>query len=66
MLKKAIDHIFSLGKQPVISGGTGLYINTLLYDMDFSSVPNNKDLRLELEKLAELKGNVYVFDELKK
>jgi len=64
--KKAIDHIFSLGKQPVISGGTGLYINTLLYDMDFSSVPNNKDLRLELEKMAELKGNEYVFDELKK
>ena len=36
MAKEAIEEVFSRGKLPIISGGTGLYLNTLIYDMDFS------------------------------
>lgn len=64
--KSYINTIIKNGKQPIVSGGTGLYINTLIYDMDFSGVPDDKNLRTELEKLAELKGNQYIYEELKK
>ncbi|MBQ6684592.1 MAG: tRNA (adenosine(37)-N6)-dimethylallyltransferase MiaA, partial [Firmicutes bacterium] len=36
MAKAAIEDVFSRGKLPIISGGTGLYVNSLIYDMDFS------------------------------
>ena len=39
MAKDAIEDIFTRGKTPVIEGGTGLYLNSLLYDMDFSGAP---------------------------
>ena len=38
LAKAAIEEIFSKGKTPVIAGGTGLYLNSLLYDMDFSEI----------------------------
>lgn len=36
MAKKAIKEIASKGKTPIVEGGTGLYLNSLIYDMDFS------------------------------
>lgn len=39
LAKAAIEEIFAKGKVPVIAGGTGLYLNALLYDMDFSAPP---------------------------
>ncbi|MBE6020877.1 MAG: tRNA (adenosine(37)-N6)-dimethylallyltransferase MiaA [Clostridiales bacterium] len=56
MAKKAIEDIFSRGKTPIISGGTGLYINSLIYKMDFSAMPDNKEGRKKLENIAETKG----------
>ena len=50
MAKEAIEEVFSRGKLPIISGGTGLYLNTLIYDMDFSGADRDDRLRLELEK----------------
>ncbi len=35
LAKEAINEVFSKGKLPVIEGGTGLYLNSLIYDMDF-------------------------------
>ena len=64
--KSYISSIMASGKQPIISGGTGLYINTLIYDMDFSGVPEDKNLRKELENLADSKGSQYIFDELRR
>ena len=54
--KAAIEDIFSRGKVPVISGGTGLYIHSLLYEMDFSVRPETKKLREELEQKAAEEG----------
>ena len=64
LAKSAINEIFSLGKVPVISGGTGLYLNTLLYNMDFSNAPQNPELRKTLEKEAELFGAEYLYKKL--
>lgn len=54
--KAAIFRILEKGKLPVISGGTGLYLNSLLYEMDFSAPPRRDDYRKKLEKLAEEQG----------
>ena len=48
-----IEDIFSRGKTPIICGGTGQYINALIFDESFPEVKPNKILREELEKLNE-------------
>lgn len=48
--QKAIDDILSRGKTPIIVGGTGFYIDTLVFDLDLPEVPPNKILREKLEK----------------
>ena len=41
LAKAAIREIFDKGRVPVISGGTGLYINSLMYEMDFAAPPSD-------------------------
>ncbi len=65
LAKAAIEEIFSKGKTPVIAGGTGLYLNALLYDMDFSAPPADESFRAELYALAESSGAEAVFEKLK-
>jgi tRNA dimethylallyltransferase len=50
--KKAIKNIIKQGKIPIICGGTGLYINSLIYDYQFPQVPPQPKLRAKLEKLS--------------
>ena len=57
LAKAAIADVMSRSKVPVISGGTGLYLNSLIYDMDFSSNPGDLTYRKELEKIAEEEGS---------
>lgn len=63
--KAYIADILSRGKTPIVTGGTGLYVNALIYDMDFSNSTSDPAYREELEKLAEEKGNEYVHELLK-
>ncbi|MBN7772515.1 tRNA (adenosine(37)-N6)-dimethylallyltransferase MiaA [Clostridium aminobutyricum] len=63
--KAAIVEIFDKGKTPIVSGGTGLYVNSLLYDMNFSAPPVGNAYREKLEKLAEEQGNEAVYNRLK-
>lgn len=63
--KEAIADIFSRGKTPVISGGTGLYISSLIYEMNFGSAPKDDEFRRDLEKLAEENGGEYLLDMLR-
>jgi tRNA dimethylallyltransferase len=65
LAKKYIEQIFESGKTPVISGGTGLYINSLIYDMDFSVMPKQTDFRRQLEREAELHGVISVHEKLR-
>jgi tRNA dimethylallyltransferase len=61
-----ISKINSEGKLPLVVGGTGLYINSLVYKLNFASVPPNEEYRRELEKLADRYGNEYIYDMLLK
>ncbi|MBK5252984.1 MAG: tRNA (adenosine(37)-N6)-dimethylallyltransferase MiaA [Peptostreptococcaceae bacterium] len=49
---EAIDDIVSRGKTPVVVGGTGLYLNSLIYEMDFAAKPLNAKRRIELESMS--------------
>ena len=64
LAKAAIEEIFAKGKTPVIAGGTGLYLNALLYDMDFSAPPRNDAYRDQLYKEAEEFGPAYLHQKL--
>lgn len=64
MADDAISDIRSRGKVPIITGGTGFYIQAVLYDIDFKE--NEDDgYRAFLEKLLEEKGALYLHDMLK-
>ncbi len=64
MAKNAIFDIFERGKTPIIAGGTGLYLNSLLYDMDFSNAEKDEELRAELEREAEKLGAGHIYARL--
>lgn len=65
LAKDAINDILSRGKLPVISGGTGLYLNSLLYNMDFSPLSGDRKYRQKLEEDVETKGSAYLHEMLK-
>ena len=65
MARKAIEEIFSKGKTPVIAGGTGLYLNSLLYEMDFSAPPRDSSYRDKLYEEAEKYGPQALHDRLR-
>lgn len=64
--KQKIDEILAKGKTPIVVGGTALYVKALVLGYDFGGVSQNKQLREQLEQLAEEKGNDYLFEMLKK
>ena len=64
LAKAAIREIFDKGRVPVISGGTGLYINSLMYEMDFAAPPSDEAFRKELEDTALKKGRDYLHSKL--
>lgn len=63
--KKYIDEILSKDKLPIITGGTGLYINALTCNMDFTDANTDYEYRKYLEQEAENKGNEYLHSLLK-
>ena len=56
LARQAIADVAGRGKLPIIAGGTGLYLNSILYDMDFSAPPANDGTRDALYDLAEREG----------
>ncbi len=60
LAKKALGEICSRGHIPIVVGGTGFYIQALLYDIDFKENPEEGCIRQELEALAREKGNGYL------
>ena len=63
--KQAITEIYEKGKVPIIVGGTGFYIQSVLYDIDFQEGDEDTSLRTELEQLARDKGVEYLHNMLK-
>lgn len=60
-----IDKILGEKKIPIVVGGTGLYINSLIYNINFSETISDWELRERLKKEAEEKGNEYLHDKLR-
>ena len=65
LAQKAIDEIYERGKIPVVTGGTGFYIQALLYNIEFEDTDADTEFRETMYRLAEEKGNEYVHDMLK-
>ena len=64
MAEEAIEEIYAKGKAPIIVGGTGFYIQSVLYDVDFEETEVDMEYRKELEELAKINGNKYVHEML--
>ncbi len=64
--KECVDKILQKGKIPVIAGGTGLYINSLVYGYDLAPIPSDDAVREEITALYEEKGGEYLLEELRK
>ena len=56
-----LEKLLAEGKTPIVCGGTGFYINSLLYKSQFGNVGANEDIRLKYERLAEMFGKEYVY-----
>ncbi|MCQ2968904.1 MAG: tRNA (adenosine(37)-N6)-dimethylallyltransferase MiaA [Clostridium sp.] len=65
MAQKAIGDILSRGKLPILTGGTGLYINALTCNMNFTESEKDDKYREELSTLMDEKGPEYVHNMLK-
>ena len=59
---KIIDSLFTNNKTPIIVGGTGLYINSLVYKMDFNSSKKNLDIRTKYKNIYEDKGVDFLYN----
>lgn len=63
--KAALEEIYANGQIPIVAGGTGFYIQALLYDIDFENQDCDEAFRAELENQAREYGNEYLHEKLK-
>lgn len=65
MAKKAVEQIRTRGHIPLLTGGTGFYIQALLYDIDFTETEAEPARREAWERLAAEKGPLWLHDRLR-
>lgn len=65
LAEKAIEDVSSRGKTPIIAGGTGLYIDTLVSGISLSETEEDEELREKLYKEAEEHGAEALHEKLK-
>ena len=65
MCKKCMEEIYGRGHIPILTGGTGFYIQSVLYDIDFAENAEDTSIRDRLEKEAEEKGAEYLHGKLR-
>ena len=65
MAKAAMEEIYAKGKVPIVVGGTGFYIQALLYDIDFTENEEDTSYRTELESIADEKGADHLHEMLR-
>lgn len=61
MAKDALNRIYAKGKIPLIVGGTGFYIQSLLYDIDFTKEEGDREYRDFLQQKVESEGKEALF-----
>lgn len=62
MAKKSLAEIYHNAHIPIVAGGTGFYIQALLYDVAFEQEEEDSKVRERLEALAREKGNAYLHE----
>lgn len=65
LAKEAIEEIYGRGRIPILVGGTGFYIQAVLYDIDFTENDEDTSLRRELEAFAQKEGPEILYKKLK-
>lgn len=63
---EAMNEIYAKGKIPIIVGGTGFYIQSVLYDIDFTETDKNDELREKYERIAKEEGEEVLHEMLRK
>ena len=54
--KAAIEEIIQKGKTPIVVGGTGLYIDSLIYEIEYKDIKINEEYRKQLEQIKDEEG----------
>ena len=65
LAEPVIQELINKGKVPVICGGTGFYINSLLFDLSYGNVQGNSTIREKYSKLLQQYGKDYLYNYLK-
>ncbi|OIJ17916.1 tRNA (adenosine(37)-N6)-dimethylallyltransferase MiaA [Anaerobacillus alkalidiazotrophicus] len=65
LVKPLVTSICKKGKLPLLVGGTGLYVNSVIYDYNFPDAPNDPEYRQSLETLVEKNGVITLHEKLK-
>lgn len=65
MARECIDDILLRGKTPVLCGGTGLYFDSTINNINFIQMDTDEEYRKDLESAAKEFGNAYVYEILK-
>lgn len=63
--KKAIKEIIEKGKTPIVVGGTGLYVDSLIYEIDYNNIEINEQYREQLEEIAKKDGLEKLYERAK-
>lgn len=66
MVKYSIEEIRRNGHIPILVGGTGFYIQSVIYDIDFDTQDDNGDIRKALEEEYDKMGADFMYEKLKK
>ena len=64
--KKAIKEIIAKGKTPIIVGGTGLYLDSLIYEIEYKDIKFDEEYRKKLEERVNKEGLNELYKEAKK
>lgn len=65
MALPVVERLLTEGKTPIICGGTGFYINSLLYKSQFGNVGANEQIRAKYTEIAERQGKEYLHEILR-
>lgn len=66
LARDLIKDINSRDKLPIIAGGTGFYIDSIIFDMNYGTYKRDENLRKKLENEAKTYGNNYIYEKLLK
>ena len=64
--ENSIEEILKKGKNPILVGGTGLYIDTLIYGIEYPTIEFDEKYRQELEEREKKEGLINLYEEAKK